>query len=140
MKNTKKGFTLVELLVVIAILAILASVAVVGYTAFLDKANESNRDTEAYQIKTAITSALVIPGEVYEITEDVTVEIDEDGAYLVTGLNSALDLEPLTSDACDFAGLKGTLSIAKVDGEDCLVYTPDSGVGAAVVLAGVVTP
>ena len=40
-KNTKKGFTLVELLVVIAILAILASVAVVGYTAFVDQANNN---------------------------------------------------------------------------------------------------
>ena len=38
MKNTKKGFTLVELLVVIAILAILATVAVVGYTSFTRKA------------------------------------------------------------------------------------------------------
>ena len=47
MKNAKKkGFTLVELLVVIAILAILASVSVVGYTAFIDKANESNARTE----------------------------------------------------------------------------------------------
>ncbi|MBR2966120.1 MAG: type II secretion system protein [Clostridia bacterium] len=42
MKQTKKGFTLVELLVVIAILAILATVSVVGYTAFIQKAHESN--------------------------------------------------------------------------------------------------
>ncbi len=41
-KKTKKGFTLVELLVVIAILAILATVSVVGYTSFIDKANLSN--------------------------------------------------------------------------------------------------
>ena len=41
MKNSKKGFTLVELLVVIAILAILATVAVVGYTSFIEKANIS---------------------------------------------------------------------------------------------------
>ncbi len=40
-KKTKKGFTLVELLVVIAILAILATVSVVGYTSFIDKANQS---------------------------------------------------------------------------------------------------
>ncbi|MBQ2804298.1 MAG: prepilin-type N-terminal cleavage/methylation domain-containing protein, partial [Clostridia bacterium] len=42
MKQTKKGFTLVELLVVIAILAILATVSVVGYTAFIQKAHQSN--------------------------------------------------------------------------------------------------
>ena len=49
-KNTKKGFTLVELLVVIAILAILASVAVVGYTSFINKANQSKVDTEIKQV------------------------------------------------------------------------------------------
>ncbi len=40
-KKIKKGFTLVELLVVIAILAVLATVSVVGYTSFIEKANMS---------------------------------------------------------------------------------------------------
>ena len=65
MKNTKKGFTLVELLVVIAILAILASVAVVGYTSFLDKAKDSNAQTEAHQLETAIEAVIMIPGDHY---------------------------------------------------------------------------
>ena len=55
-KNTKKGFTLVELLVVIAILAILASVAVVGYTSFINKANNSACEQEIAQVKTQVTS------------------------------------------------------------------------------------
>ena len=49
-KTNKKGFTLVELLVVIAILAILATVAVVGYTSFQDKAYESNDRTLVAQL------------------------------------------------------------------------------------------
>lgn len=45
-RTNKKGFTLVELLVVIAILAILATVSVVGYTAFIERANLAvDRDT-----------------------------------------------------------------------------------------------
>ena len=55
----KKGFTLVELLVVIAIIAILATVSVVGYTAFLDKANQSNAMTEAAQVEEAIKANLM---------------------------------------------------------------------------------
>ncbi len=52
MKNTKKkGFTLVELLVVIAILAILATVSVVGYTAFIERANESVAQQELVQLR-----------------------------------------------------------------------------------------
>ncbi len=65
-KKTKKGFTLVELLVVIAILAILATVSVVGYTSFIAKANLSNdqstigminRNLEAASINNAPDSA-----------------------------------------------------------------------------------
>ncbi len=54
-----KGFTLVELLVVIAILAILATVSVVGYTSFIDRANMSNAQTEADQIKSIVENALL---------------------------------------------------------------------------------
>ena len=54
MKNTKKGFTLVELLVVIAILAVLATVSIIGYTAFIDKANESNDKSLVVQLNTAV--------------------------------------------------------------------------------------
>ena len=51
MRNNKnKGFTLVELLVVIAILAILATVSVVGYTSFIKSATVSNDENIAAQL------------------------------------------------------------------------------------------
>ena len=51
MRNNKmKGFTLVELLVVIAILAILATVSVVGYTSFIKSAYISNDENIAAQL------------------------------------------------------------------------------------------
>lgn len=65
MKNTKKGFTLVELLVVIAILAILATVSVVGYTSFVQKADESAADQEIHQIETIIDNALILNDVTY---------------------------------------------------------------------------
>lgn len=56
MKTMKKrGFTLVELLVVIAILAILATVSVVGYTSFIERANVSNDQTLASQLNSMLT-------------------------------------------------------------------------------------
>ena len=48
--NKRKGFTLVELLVVIAILAILATVSVVGYTSFIKSAYISNDENIAAQL------------------------------------------------------------------------------------------
>ena len=57
--NKKKGFTLVELLVVIAILAILASVSVVGYLSFTNKAKQSKCETEALQVIEVINGTLM---------------------------------------------------------------------------------
>ncbi len=54
MKNTKKGFTLVELLVVIAIVAILATVAIIGYTSFTKKAQQSVDQQLVDQINTLL--------------------------------------------------------------------------------------
>ena len=68
-----KGFTLVELLVVIAILAILATVSVVGYTSFIDRAEQSNADTEMHQIETTINS-YNIAGQTYVIGKVDTAE------------------------------------------------------------------
>ena len=59
MKNTKNGFTLVELLVVIAIVAILATVAIVGYTSFMQKANLSNDQAFVTQANTTLQAAAI---------------------------------------------------------------------------------
>ena len=76
MKNSnKKGFTLVELLVVIAILAILATVAVVGYTSFQDKAYESNDRSLVAQLNTAITK---VDGK-YDTFHEVVEALDAQG-------------------------------------------------------------
>ena len=68
MKNTKKGFTLVELLVVIAIVAILATVAIVGYTSFIKKANLSNDQTMIGMINQNLQAVAV--GEKLETAGD----------------------------------------------------------------------
>ena len=75
MKNSKKGFTLVELLVVIAILAILATVAVVGYTSFTDKAHQSNDRSLVAQLNTA---TLNVDGK-YETFHEVVEVLAEQG-------------------------------------------------------------
>lgn len=46
-KNSKKGFTLVELVVVIAILAILAAVAIPMVTGYISSATTSARESDA---------------------------------------------------------------------------------------------
>ena len=73
-----KGFTLVELLVVIAILAILATVSVVGYTSFIKSADESAMMQETHQIETIIDNALIV-------NDYVTVKVGETTYYITEG-------------------------------------------------------
>ena len=65
--NTMKkngGFTLVELIIVIAILAILSTGAIAGYSAYITKANETSVNTWKNQIETAATLANAETGAV----------------------------------------------------------------------------
>ena len=50
MKNNKKGFTLVELIVVLVILAILAALLIPALTGYIDKAKEKSIVAETRQV------------------------------------------------------------------------------------------
>lgn len=102
--NTRKGFTLVELLVVIAILAILATVSVVGYTSFIANAENSVALAEVTQVRD-----YVIANEY--IAEDVTVD--------TSLVNTTL-------------GLKGTISASQtINRNEWYSYTTESTKGVA---------
>ena len=117
--NTRKGFTLVELLVVIAILAILATVSVVGYTSFIGTADKQAAETQAEQIKTTIDSALTLNKFVKignaTITRDATtkkLKIDATGAD-ANNTFVASDID---------ATIAANISTQKVSGVDTVVY------------------
>lgn len=81
-----KGFTLVELLVVIAILAILATVSVVGYTSFIDNAKDSNAETELNTVKRQIDAEAMTLG--YNFTVDsvaYTLKLSDGGYKFYNG-------------------------------------------------------
>ncbi len=108
MKNSKKGFTLVELLVVIAILAILATVAVVGYTSFTRKADISNDTVIAGELNTLLAATDVT--DPIESFEDVKAALYANGFYLAN-LNTK-------TDGCYFVWDAKNNQIILVDGND----------------------
>lgn len=61
-ENRKKGFTLVELIVVLVILAILAALLVPALTGYIDKAKEKQIIAETRQ---AVMAAQTIADEAY---------------------------------------------------------------------------
>ena len=68
------GFTLVELIVVIAILAILAGVAIPAYSGYITKAQDAAVITELDALQTAVQAANATAGSITQI------ELDADGA------------------------------------------------------------
>ena len=68
------GFTLVELIIVIAILAILSSVAVAGYSSYIQKANDTAAEAWLGELVTQATLANAEAGAITEIVVDIEGE------------------------------------------------------------------
>lgn len=73
MKNNKKGFTLVELIVVLVILAILAALLIPALTGYIDKAKNKSIVAETRQV---VMASQTLVDEYYakqDVNADVTV-------------------------------------------------------------------
>ena len=99
------GFTLVELIVVIAILAILAGVAVPVYSGYITKANEAADYTLLDSVKTAAVFAATEQDPTVSLDEIVVTITDaETGAYTVVAYDYGTDGEKaadLTAEGVD---------------------------------------
>ena len=69
-KKMKKGFTLVELVVVIAVIAILAAVSVGAYFGVTESANRSKLEQEGKQVQTAIQTISLAGNEHSSLTSN----------------------------------------------------------------------
>ena len=72
-KNNKKGFTLAELLIVVAIIAVLVAVAIPVFTAQLEKSKEA---TDAANIRSAYAEVMTaaISGDTTNYTKTVSLK------------------------------------------------------------------
>ena len=86
--GSKSGFTLVELIVVIAILGILAGIAVPAYSGYIKKAQEAKIYSELSIIQTAAQSVAIEDGKTVS-----TISIAADGAITVTVTDNNYNLD-----------------------------------------------
>ena len=87
-KNNRKGFTIVELVIVIAVIAILATVLVPTFGDMIEKSKQTAIIEEA---KNLYTDYMIKKASDDDFTDDVVIEIDgkyyavKDGALILNG-------------------------------------------------------
>ena len=84
LKSNKKGFTFVELLVVITIIALLSTAAVVSYRSANKKARDNKRKSDLEQVRAAL--------EMYRADEGVYPS--GNWASMISGLSSYMNETP----------------------------------------------
>ena len=87
-KMNNKGFSLVELIIVIAIMAILAGALAPALLRYIEKTRVSNDKTTAANVKTAVETALANE----DVMDDVSAAVDADGWLY-------FEIKPATSNA-----------------------------------------
>lgn len=87
-KQNEKGFTLIELMIVIAIIGILAAIAIPNFIAYRDKAFCSGAESDANNIAAAISDYYAIPANI--TFAGGAVPTAETGSLVMTGVNTAV--------------------------------------------------
>lgn len=124
----QKGFTLIELIVVIAIIAILAAVIIPRFTGFTEKANQKATLSGARTLLTA-AQTLIADDPTYD-PESATVGLALKGAN-VTDLTGTLTGVTITNVNYDTDGLD--FDYAYVTGGKTYTATVDDGILSATV-------
>lgn len=111
-KQSKKGFTLVELVVVIAILGILAAIAIPAVIGIINSANESQAKTDAATLDAACKDyyAEVVAGTINQTANGKITDTTEKGL-----LPKATDGASARKSAAAKITIKGALMYAGVE-------------------------
>lgn len=113
------GFTLVELVVVIAILAILAGVSVGAYSGYVSMAGEAADYTMLDSVKTAVIFAV---NEEHYNTTVTSIEIDTDARSATVGVIVHDDPQAADELTVDISGYLGAEEIAYKSGASGAVW------------------
>lgn len=106
-RSSKKGFTLMEMLIVVAIIAVLVAIAIPVFSAQLNKAKEQ---VDAANLRSA-TSMAVVDYLSNAKTGDVTYYANDDGNHTMV-----ISTTKATAYAPQYSGNSGCITVVVSDG------------------------
>ena len=105
--NNKKGFTLIELMIVIAIIGILAAIAIPNFIAYRNKAFCAKAETDAQSILAALSSYFSEPNRttvpsIAELvsTEELVINQGNTGVDPVENADGSYTIAVTTTNKC----------------------------------------
>lgn len=93
-KNNRKGFTIVELVIVIAVIAILAGVLIPTFAGIVEKANKNAALQEARAIMTNYVASIDYTAATPEESYNIAVKKGENTYYLFSVTNGEMNDTP----------------------------------------------
>ncbi len=107
-KNNQKGFTLIELMIVIAIIGILAAIAIPNFIAYRNKSFCSRAESDANGVASAVADYFAIPSHVNTPT---VAQLNNNNSYTFSGRGGSIN-----TGAVDGADPSINITVTVTDG------------------------
>ena len=107
LRGNSQGFTLIELMIVIAIIGILAAIAIPNFIAYRNKAFCSAAESDANHIASAIADYFAVPSRVNAPASDPTAPVTAGLGMELTNNNTGTigtDVQAMTITVTDESG------------------------------------